>query len=174
MRRSFEESILILRESGVVFEDQSPRLPAAMPQFDDEDPCGISIFRMGMDGDDCRNLEIPRTFFSKSEIANCDFSNTNLSESNLCWNDFISVKFVGADLSSSDLRNSKYQNVDFSLANLSNSDLRHCEFDGCKFTGANMTAVRLTKLVGESLNLSLEQKTGIDWHDVDGEEAAGG
>src|SRR4051794_26937893 len=45
------------------------------------------------------NLTIPRTFIRRSEISSISFKNTDLSESTLCWNDFIEVNFTEADLS---------------------------------------------------------------------------
>ena len=94
MRKSFPDTVQALRELGLVGQDQRPSVPEAMPQYDDTDRSGFSIFRMGLDGTDFSNLELPRTFFSRSELANCDFSGSNLSESNLTWNDFHRRQFL--------------------------------------------------------------------------------
>ncbi|MEW8254663.1 MAG: pentapeptide repeat-containing protein [Candidatus Thiodiazotropha taylori] len=174
MRKTFDETINALREAGLVYDDQTPKLPDAMPQYDDVDPCGFSVFRMGIKDMDLSNLDMRRTFFSKSEVANCNFSNTDLEESNLCWNDFIGVNFTGANLSGSDLRASIYENSDFTKCNLSGSDLRCSDFTGCNFTSANMNGAKLTKASGSVITLSSEQKEQIDWQDNEGNEPNGG
>jgi BTB/POZ domain-containing protein KCTD9 len=67
-----------------------------MPQDDDEGEPGVSFFRTYVGGDNAglRNLTLPRTFFGQSEIRDVDFSNTDFTESNLCWNDFIDANFT--------------------------------------------------------------------------------
>jgi uncharacterized protein YjbI with pentapeptide repeats len=174
VNKTFEETISYLRELGLVFEDQDPKLPSRMPQYDDEDPCGLSVFRMGIEAMNLSKLDMRRTFFGRSEIANCDFSSTDLSESNLCWNDFIDVNFSRANLSRSDLRASLYQNVNFSLCDLSNADLRLASFENCDFESASMKGTKITKAAGAVLNLSQQQKDVIDWQNIEGEEPMGG
>ncbi|MDO6527482.1 pentapeptide repeat-containing protein [Motilimonas sp. 1_MG-2023] len=174
MRKTFEETISALRELGLVFDDQSPRLPEALPHYDDEDPCGFSVFRMGIEDMDLSNLDMRRTFFSKSEISNCSFRRTDLEESNLYWNNFIGVNFSSANLSRSDLRASIYEKVDFSEADLSGSDLRQAEFNSCDFNGSAMAGAKLTKASGAAMPLSEKQRDEIDWQDTEGEEPGGG
>jgi len=174
MRKTFEETIKTLRGAGLIYDDQSPRIPEAMPKYDDEDPCGFSVFRMGVEEIDLSNLEMPRTFFNKSEITGCNFSNTNLQESNLTWNDFIETNFSSSDLSSSDLRASIYEKVDFSNSNLSNADLRRSDFNNCNFNSANLTGAKISKAAVAVLTLSPDQKKSIDWQETDGDEPSGG
>ena len=174
MRKTFDETISALKQIGLVEDDQSPRLPETMPHYDDEDPCGFSIFRMGIEDIDLSDLDMRRTFFSKSEIVKCNFKNTDLSESNLCWNDFIQVDFSGADLSNSDLRASIYDKVNFSGCDLSGSDLRQSDFDNCDFSTAIMKNAKLTQASGAAMPLSQEQKDEIDWQDTEGDEPSGG
>lgn len=174
MKKTFDETINTLRELGLIYDDQSPRLPEVMPKFDDPDPCGFSIFRMGIEDLDLSALDMRRTFFSRSEIVGCNFTDTDLAESNMCWNDFISVNFTRANLAGADLRASIYENTNFTECNLSGSDLRLAEFNNCIFTLANMQGAKLTKTAGEALPLSIQQKKQIDWQDTEGEEPSGG
>ncbi|MCG8317752.1 MAG: pentapeptide repeat-containing protein [Pseudomonadales bacterium] len=174
MRKNFEETIEILRKEKIVFDDQSPRLPEAVPKYDDEDPCGFSVFRMGLEGKDLSDLDMRRTFFAKSEVSDGNFTNTDLSESNLCWNDFISVNFNGAKLSNSDLRASIYDRVNFSNCDLSGSDLRQSDFTNCQFSGANMVGAKLTRNSTLKLTLSAEQMAEVNWQDSEGEAPGGG
>ena len=173
-KASFDESVKVLRERGWLGEDESPRVPSRMPQYEDEDVAGVSFFRTEVSDAKLDNLSLPRTFFGRSEIADSSFSNTDLSESNLCWNDFINVDFSGADLSGSDLRASSYENVNFTDANLTRADLRQCDFADCRFDGANLTGAKLTEAGGKLLELAEEQKAAISWQDDEGEEPPGG
>jgi len=120
------------------------------------------------------NLTLPRTFFGRSEISFISFKNTNLSESTMCWNDFIEVDFTDTDLSGADLRASIFRRVVFVRATLRNADLRRSSFPECDFTGADMTGAKLTLKQGERIQLSEEQRKVIDWQDSDGEEPPGG
>jgi uncharacterized protein YjbI with pentapeptide repeats len=120
------------------------------------------------------NLTIPRTFFGRSEISSLSFMNTDLSESTLCWNDFIEVDFTDADLSGADLRASIFRQVAFVRANLRNADLRHSTLKECDFTDADMAVAKLTRKRGEGIHLSDEQRKVIDWQEGDGDEPLGG
>ncbi|WP_010034939.1 pentapeptide repeat-containing protein [Gemmata obscuriglobus] len=120
------------------------------------------------------NLSLPRTFFGKSEISSISFRNTNLSESTLCWNDFIEVDFTEADLSGADLRASLFRRVAFVRANLQNTDLRRSNFKECDFTAADMAGARLTRKQGEGIYLSDKQQKVIDWQESEGDEPLGG
>lgn len=123
---------------------------------------------------DCENLTLPRTFFGRSEISRISFANTDLSESTLCWNDFIEIDFTDADLSECDLRASIYTRVVFVGANLRNADLRHSTFKECDFTDANLTGAKLTRAQGKALLLSEQQKHVSDWQASAGVEPPGG
>ncbi|MBX3442227.1 MAG: pentapeptide repeat-containing protein [Planctomyces sp.] len=162
-----------------------PPLPDRRPQYDDEEPLGVTFFRtfVGEDGDegdaqagscDLVRLKLPRTYFGKSGIQGVSFQNTDLSESTLCWNDFADVNFTDADLSGGDLRASLFENVRFARANLRNADLRRSSFVNCDFTDADMQGVRLTPAQAEDLRFSESQRQAIDWQDDDGEEPPGG
>ena len=43
-------------------------------------------------------LDLRRTFVGRSEVSDVSFVHADLSESNFCWNDFISVDFSEATL----------------------------------------------------------------------------
>lgn len=120
------------------------------------------------------NLTLPRTFFGRLEIGPISFKNTDLSESTLCWNDFIEVNFSDADLSGADLRASLFKRVAFLRANLRNADLRRSIFENCDLTDADMRGVKLTREQSEQIDLSQQQRQDIDWQENDGDEPPGG
>jgi len=68
----------------------------------------VEFFRTRVSDDKFENLTLPRTFFGRSEIRDMSFRGTDLSESTLCWNDFIAVDFSDCDLSNGDLRASLF------------------------------------------------------------------
>jgi uncharacterized protein YjbI with pentapeptide repeats len=120
------------------------------------------------------HLTLPRTLFGRSEIGPISFKNTDLSESTLCWNDFIEVNFTEADLSESDLRASIFRRVAFVRTSLRNADLRRSNFEACDFTDADMAGAKLTRKQGARIHLSDEQRKVIDWQESDGDEPPGG
>ena len=153
--------------------EPAPPVPDHMPRFDDEEPLGVQFFRTMVEGD-LSGLTLPRTFFGRSEISKASFVNTDLHESNLCWNDFIDVDFSQADLSHSDLRASLFEDVLFVETNLQSADLRGASFRNCRFDRALMKGATLTRALGEELSLSPEQRSEINWVDDDGDEPDGG
>jgi BTB/POZ domain-containing protein KCTD9 len=195
-RLSYEESCKYLQRYshlGGGAEGVIPPLSDHRPQYDDELPFGVRFFRtwlgvgrpFGLKAlrpeDDVEvaehaldNLTLPRTYFGRSEISSISFQNTNLSDSTICWNDFIKVNFTDADLSESDLRASAFTLVAFVRTDLRNSDLRRSSFEGCDFTDADMRGAKLTHEQGEDLDLSEKQRQEIDWQDSDGDEPPGG
>jgi uncharacterized protein YjbI with pentapeptide repeats len=124
--------------------------------------------------DDLSNITLVRTFFGRSEVRSVSFRNTDLSESTLCWNDFIDVDFTTSRLESSDLRGTTFHNVNFTSADLRNTDLRQSTFEGCDFSGADLQGARLTRAQSTDLKLSQHQMDAIDWQDEDGDEPGGG
>jgi hypothetical protein len=128
----------------------------------------------GLGEHDLEHLTIPRTFFGRSEISYISFKNTDLSESTLCWNDFIEVDFTEADLSGSDLRASLFKRTAFVRTNLRDADLRRSTFKECDFTAADLRGTKLTHEQGKVLPLSDEQRQAIDWQVSSGEEPPGG
>ncbi len=153
---------------------QMPPLPDRMPHADDE-VLGVSFVRTLLQGaDDLGNLTLPRTFFGRSEINRSTFRNTDLTESNLCWNDFNDVDFTDALLARSDLRASLFTRVRFDSADLSNADLRQSTFEHCVFTNAMMAGTVLTPAQGRHLSLSARQRAEVAWTDDEGPEPLGG
>ena len=67
------------------------------------------------------------------------FAGTDLSESRMCWNDFVGCDFSGADLSGCDMRASKFEQCRFAGASLRGADLRRSSFEGCEFSTADLT-----------------------------------
>ena len=145
-----------------------------MPRYDDEEP-GLSFFRTFLgEGDDFSNLTIPRTFISRTEVNDAAFRNTDLSQSCMCWNDFVEVGFRGADLSGADLRRSTFRKVRFSASSLRGADLRHSSFEDCDFEGADLAGAVLSRSQKTSLGLTPEQSKVVDWRWRSGPEPDGG
>lgn len=193
-RLSYEESYWLLQRLGRVEDGPVLPLPNRRPRFDDDLTHGVRFFRTwvgsgspyglrasspedeggGLGEHDLENLTLPRTYFGRSEISYISFRNTDLSESTLCWNDFIEVDFTDADLSGSDLRASIFKRTSFVRADLRDADLRHSTFRECNFTGADLCGAKLTRARGQDLVLSGEQKRVIDWQEGEGEQPDGG
>ncbi|HVZ98920.1 MAG TPA: pentapeptide repeat-containing protein [Caulobacterales bacterium] len=173
-RLSFENSVERLRAAGLVARDDTPQIPSRMPRADDEDLVGVRVFRMVVERGDCSGLVMPRSFFGRSEVNAVSFADSDLSESNLCWNDFIDVSFEGADLSRSDMRASLWTRVSFKGADLSGADLRRSFFEACDFSGARMQGVVLTDILEITSALSAAQIAAIAWADEEGPEPDGG
>jgi len=174
-RLGYDDSIRRLRELGFLGEDEQPRMPDHVPQPEDDEPLGLSFFRTFVgEGADLSNLTIPRTFFGRSEISDASFANTDLSESNLRWNDFIDVDFADATLARADFRASVYTRVNFTRADLRAADLRRADFEECVFDGALMDGAVLTRNRASGLSLSGAQKAVIAWCNDDGPEPSGG
>ena len=174
-RLGYAESIRRLQELGFLGQDEQPPMPDHVPQPEDEEPLGLNFFRTFVgEGADLSNLTVPRTFFGRSEISNASFRNTDLSESNLRWNDFIDVDFTKAILARTDIRASNYTRVNFTGADLRGADMRRADFEDCVFHNAAMDGAVLTLNQGSRLSLSSEQKAAIAWCNEDGPEPSGG
>lgn len=172
-RLSYEESCRALQTQQLLESGEIPAMPATMPRHDDE-ALSISFFRQMLAEVKFENMTLPRTFFGRSEIRECSFRNSDLSESRANWNDFIDVDFTNAILINADLRACLFENVSFGGANLSGVDFRYCGFKSCDFKNADLTSAKLTAKVGASLKLSPDQQSVIDWQDEDGDEPGGG
>jgi uncharacterized protein YjbI with pentapeptide repeats len=174
-RLSYDLSCARLRELGLLAHDDGAPMPEQLPEYDDEEPLGFNIFRTLLsDGLDLSDLSLPRTFFGRSGINRVSFRNTDLHESNLCWNDFLKTDFTGADLARSDMRSSLFEKVMFVNTNLDGADLRRSSLVGCDFEGATMKGVALTREQGSTIHLSETQRHDIDWRDDIGSEPDGG
>jgi len=183
-RLSLEKTWQKLEEAGDEMprtESGKPFVPESMPNYDDE-VLGVEFFRTEVEDADYSFLTLPRTFFGRSELKKVNYQNSDLSESRMCWNDFIECDFSNADLSKCDMRSPNFENCNFSGANLKEADLRCAGMTNCNFTGADVTDVQALpahhlyhRNVGsiEAL-LTDEQCVSIDWTDDAGEEAPGG
>lgn len=173
MRLTYEQSCARLRQLELIDPGPAPPMPNRMPRYDDEE-LGVSFFRWVQEDTDLSNLTLPRTYISSSSFERVSFANTDLSESNLCWNDFIDVDFDGADLSRSDLRASNYTRVKFARADLRRCDLRRSSFRDCVLEGARLEGAILTRHQAEELGLSAAQRGAVAWTGDEGEEPEGG
>ncbi len=159
-RKSYEESLRVLEKDYGSFVSVSD---------------GVEFFRTFVgDGDDLGSLTLPRTFFGRSEINDCSFVNTDLSDSTMCWNDFISVDFSDADLTNADMRASLYQKVKFVRADLKGADFRHSSFEDCDFTEAGLDFARVTEDQIAAMGLSSHQVEAINVESDPGPEPKGG
>ena len=174
-RLSYELSCNRLRELKLLADDDPAPIPDRLPRHDDEEPLGVNVFRTRLMGDlDLSDLSLPRTFFGRSEINGVSLRNSDLHESNLCWNDFVGADFTGADLSRSDMRSSIFKGVRFVATNLEEADLRRSTFTDCVFEGAVMRGSTLTPQQGETMLLTETQRREIKWVDEDGPQPDGG
>jgi len=172
-RPSYEESIRLLRERGVLGPDDAPTLPPRMP-LPEDDPVGLEYFRTAVRGEDLSGVSLPRAFFCRSEVAETSFRDSDLTESFMCWTDFVDVDFSSAVLVGADLRASSFERVSFANADLSCADLRQAVFAGCNFEGARLAGSRLTKAGTAALALSNDQRREVAWQTDEGPEPAGG
>jgi uncharacterized protein YjbI with pentapeptide repeats len=173
-RLNYEDSCRRLHGSylkpGVI-----PPMRDHLPQIDDPAPLGESFFRTFVGaGVDLCHLTLPRTFFGRSEINGASICNTDLTESNFCWNDFIEVDFTTAVLARSDLRASVFERVKFVNTDLRSADMRRSSFHDCDFEGALMEGAVLTPSQRPDLRLSQEQRDEITWINSSGPEPNGG
>lgn len=156
----------------------SPFVPLKMPSYVDPEPLGFSYFRSGLENADLSNLSLPRAFLGRSLFAGVSFHNSDLSESRMCWNDFVACDFSNADLAGCDLRASNYTDCDFTGANLTRADLRCSSYENCDFAGAVMTEAVSDRPSAEDYGLSEclldEQQASKHWHAEPGEEPEGG
>lgn len=173
MRRSYAESCAALQSAGLLEPGDIPPIPDHQPRYDDEEPLGVNFFRTMVEGDLSR-MTLPRTFFGRSEIRGASFHDSDLSESTLCWCDFIGVDFSQACLAGSDLRASSFDQVRFERCDLRGADLRRSSFAGCDFAECLMTGAKLTRNQADGLALSTQQRAEIAWQDDEGEEPDGG
>lgn len=158
-RKSYQESLQVLEKDYSSFVSESE---------------GVQFFRTFVgDGDDLGNLSLPKTFFGRCEINDCSFANSDLSESGLCWNDFVSVDFSDADLTNADLRASQYSLVKFIRTDLKGADLRHSNFDQCDFSDAGLDFAKVTQDQLATMNLSSDQLDAVIIENDPGPEPGG-
>ena len=166
-RRSLEDTWSYLEATGISMPRDvhgQPFVPPCMPSHDDEEPLGFDFFRCGHSDADLSNLTLPRTFFGRSSLERVLFRNTDLSESRMCWDDFIECDFTCADLTGCDLRASVFRDCRFTGAIMTNAELRGAGFRHCDFTRAQMKGAKLTHTQRLTVALSQEQKKVVDWH----------
>jgi BTB/POZ domain-containing protein KCTD9 len=174
-RLDFTQSIERLRKLGFVSPDEHPQIPSRMPQYDDDTIEGFSIFRSGNDSTmDMSNLTIPRIYVGRSELDGVAIRNTDLNESNLCWNDFLRCDFELAILDRSDMRASNFDQCNFAFASLRKTDLRLSNFSGCQFKNADLSGAIFAKEQLKQLGLSAEQLASLDLRLEAGPEPNGG
>jgi uncharacterized protein YjbI with pentapeptide repeats len=172
-RLNYEQSRQRLQELGYLDASEAPPMPEHLPGTDDADPWGISFFRTCVDdGDDFSDLTLPRTFFGRSEIINASFRNTDLSESNLCWNDLVDVDFTDAVLARSDLRCSIFRRVKFNGCDLRGADMR-AMFEACSFGGALLDGAIMGRWHRWKLHLTRAQRRVMTSRGVPGVPSGG-
>jgi uncharacterized protein YjbI with pentapeptide repeats len=173
VRLDYPESIQYLQRMGCLGSDEAPPLLERAPSYGDERPQGLGFFKTFLADDSLAGLTIPRTFFGRSEVRAISFRSSDLSESCLCWNDFLDVDFTDAILAKCDLRASNYERVQFTRADLRNADLRRSRFFDCDFTDALLNGAKLDRGSQLLASLTKEQKVVIDYQ-PEGEDPPGG
>lgn len=173
-RLSYEQSVQLLQKEGVVPAGPLPPAPKARPRYGDPEPHGPSFFRMRVVDQRYENLSLPRTFFYRSLIERVSFINTDLSESTLCWNDFVAVDFSDAVLTKADLRASSFEKVKFDGASLRGADLRRSDFRNCSFNNADLKGAIAMRWQQRYLKISPAQAKQIEWNAEEGPEPEGG
>jgi hypothetical protein len=153
------------------------RVPETMPH-----PTGgrgtRDYYKCGLANADYSNLTLPRVFFGRSFVERVNYRNTDLSQSWMCWNDFVDCDLSGADLSGCEMRSSIFRRCRFVGANLAGADLRRSSFEGCDFTGAVLRGTRADEGYADEYELterlSVEQLEAMEWHEDPGPEPPGG
>jgi len=181
-RLTLERSLSALRSRGLDAPASAADIPRRMPSPRDEDgDKGLSFFRTRVEREDFRDLTIPWSMFLRSEIIDCRFENTDLSESSMTWCDWTHCIFIRANLRGCDLRRSVFRRCYFYDAVLDNADLRGAQFEDCRFGDARMNGARLEKSLGlfaalrcRQLKLSREQASQVTWVSGAGSEPDGG
>jgi len=135
---------------------------------------GVNFFREQVRDRISRTWTLPRTYFGRSGLKGVRFRDTDLSQSNLCWNDFIDVDFSEAILEACDLRGSLFGRVKFIDADLCAADFRRSSIKACLFDGANVQGAILTRAQGVRIALSEVQRISVDWRDDEGPEPDSG
>jgi hypothetical protein len=171
-RLPYHESCRRLHTLGLLDDGEPPRMPDRVPRYDDAE--GVSFFRTWVREADLANLTLPRIYVGRSKIERVSFQNADLSESNLCWNDFLDVDFSAAALIRTDLRRSLFARVKFTSADMRGADIRGSSFKNCVFDHAIMDGAIVTRTQLSQIAVSAAQKAAVDWRDNDGPEPAGG
>lgn len=180
MRKSLEDTWRVLESMGHEMPrmgDGTPHVASRMQNLDDAAPVNIAFFRTMWQQADLSNLTLARMFFGRSGFEGVKFRNTDLSQSRMCWNDFVRCDFTGADMRGCDLRAVNFDGCVFADANLSGADLRRSTFDACIFTGADLTgAIAHKRSAAEDLIplLTKKQQSAMRWVSEDGPEPPGG
>ena len=131
---------------------------------------GLEVFREHLENVQFDSLTMPGSKFYRSLIRNVSFRNSDLSNSNLCWNDFVCVDFSACTLRNADLRASEYRGVRFVDADLSGADMRMSDLIHCEFRGASMRGTKLSSYNRGHLVLSDVQRQEIAWCAASDEE----
>lgn len=173
MRRTYAESCAVLQRDGLLDAGQMPPMPDRRPRSDDPEPRGVSFFRARVEGD-LAEMTLPRTYFGRSQVCDASFCDTDLSESTMCWCEFIGVDFSDASLRASDLRASTFERVCFDRCDLRDADLRRSTFKECRFAGCLLGGARLTHHQRRDLPLTPEQDAEVSWQTEEGSEPDGG
>lgn len=174
-RRTIAETWSLLEARGEQppkRKDGTPFIPDRRPATEDEE-LGFEFFRTKCEGD-YSSLSIPRTFFGKSLIEQASFENSDLSESVLCWNDFIDVNFSSASLQNADVRRSVFERCLFANADLRGADLRGSDFTDCSFAGAQFEGAVAERGADWLKALEPSQRAQLTEANSDGDDPSGG
>jgi uncharacterized protein YjbI with pentapeptide repeats len=134
---------------------------------------GFEFFRTKCEGD-YSSLSLPRTFFGRSLVEQASFEGSDLTESALCWNDFVEVNFSSASLHRADLRRSVFDRCLFIDCDLRGADLRGSDFTDCRFSGARLEAAVVERGAGWLGGLDEAQRAQLTLAASEGDDPLGG
>lgn len=103
---------------------------------------------------DFSNIRMTKIVARGSIFNSCNFKNTRLNFSDLCYSVFVDCNFEGANLSVSKLGSTKFINCSFKGAKLSYCSCEDSEFESSEFSGTNMDNMSLVKTSFKNSNLS--------------------
>jgi uncharacterized protein YjbI with pentapeptide repeats len=147
--------------------------PERRPRYDDEQS-RPSLFKTEVADAVLENLTLPGFFIGRSGLFRVTLRNCDLHLSTWCWNDFVDCDFSGSDLSDSDLRAAIFHQCRFAGAKLRGCDFRRSGFGNCDFTGADLDGALATRDQADSLKLTPQQSAQVKWTDDPGPEPDGG
>jgi uncharacterized protein YjbI with pentapeptide repeats len=114
-RKSIEVTWQYLKSIGEVVPtiDGKAYIPKHIPFLYEEEPIGLSFFRVERRDKNLSDLTMPRTYIGRSEFSSVTFNNSDLSDSLCCWDTFSDCDFSDSDLSFADLRASVFERCCF-------------------------------------------------------------
>lgn len=181
-RASYGDSISVLKGRVEIMGDVQAEV--SRPPRHDDDELGPSVFRMLVEDVDLASLTIPGLYVGRSALRRISFQGSDLHLSTFNWSDLAECNFGETDLSHSDLRacifvRCLFRGADLAQADLRGSTFKDCNFDGAAMRGATLSQgprlLRLFRLGSDqtSLPLSALQRAEVTWSGEKSEPGGG-